>query len=259
MILFSLLICLNSIHSLEAQKPGLEKFSDLEQIERFLKEAAIVSVEKAMDSGRTEPWIVTLKEGDTIAKAFFKHVNRPRPGIFPDCYKYEIAAYELNKILELNIVSPIVEREIEGSKGSLQLYVEGCILYSSILRQKIKPPDAQKFKNSLDVISIFEHLTYCERKDLDDILVHEQDWKVCRVDFSEAFLPQSHLIPGEDMSRCSEKLYRTLLSLYDAAVAEKLDGWLNKEEINAILARKTIICETLQRLIQERGEEAVLF
>lgn len=259
MILFSMFICLSFIHSLEAQKPGPEKFSDPEEIERFLKEAAIVSVEKALNSGRTEPWIVTLKDGATTAKGFFKHVNRPRPSIFPDSYKYEIAAYELNKILELNIVPPAVEREVEGSQGALQIYLEGRILYSSILRQKTKPPDAQKFKNSLDVISIFEHLTHCERKDLDDILVHKQDWKVCRVDFSEAFLPQSNLIPGLEMSRCSEKLYRTLLSLDDGAVAEKLNKWLNNDEINALLARKTIICETLERLIQERGEEAVLF
>ena len=235
------------------------------EIEHFLKKADIVSVEINPEGGRTEPWKVMLNDGKIMRRGLFKyvnsprHVNSPRPYILPDSYKYEIAAYELNKLLDLDIVPPVVEREVNGIKGSLQVYVENCISLNSQRRKKIKPPDEEEFQNFLEIINIFENLTYCERKELDDILIHTEDWKGCRVDVSEAFAPIPELIPEHQISRCSNSLYLNLQKLTRDEIKDKLETLINDDEIDALMERKKLIIHRIQQLIMEKGKESVLF
>jgi len=152
-----------------------------------------------------------------------------------------------------------VEREIQGLKGSLQLLIEGCINESVRKRRNIEPPEPKSFQNALEEINVFVNLVYNERIDTDDILIHREDWKVWRVDFSEAFSPSPELIPGCEITRCSKKLYQNLLKLDNVVVKAKLKPYLNDQEIEALLTRKNIIVEHIKQLIKEKGEKSVLF
>jgi len=229
------------------------------EMENYLRIAKIVTVTIDPKGGRTEPWQIRLDDGKIARRAIFKHVNRSRPAILADSYKYEIAAFELNKLLELNIVPPAVEREIKDIKGSLQLYLEDCMTENYRKRRNIEPPDPEAFYKALEDINIFEHLTYNARSDLGDILIHKEDWKVCRVDFSQAFSPASELLPESKITMCSKKLYQNLLKLDSNVVKIKLNPYLNDEEIRALLERKNIIIEKIKQLIEEKGEASVLF
>jgi hypothetical protein len=42
-------------------------------------------------------------------------------------------------------------------------------------------------------------------------------------------------------------------------IKSKMKKFLNKDEIDALLKRKKLIIETIQKLIEEKGEKAVLF
>ena len=233
---------------------------DQEKLENYLRTAKIVSVGKDAEAGRTAPWKITLDDGKTRRQGHFKYINRFRPSLLPDSYKYEIAAYELDKLLDLKIVPPVVEREIEGTTGSLQLYLEGCIKEAERKRRKIVPPDPESFQNMMEVINVFENLVHEEECfDASDTLVNLDDWKVCRVDFSMAFSPLPELIPGCKINKCSHKLYQNLLQLDDIQVRNKLKLYLNNPEIEALLQRKKIIIEKIEQLIKEKGQKAVLF
>ena len=52
--------------------------------------------------------------------------TRSSPG-FRENYEAEIVAYELDKLLTLDMVPPTVERQIQGTKGSAQQWVEGVV------------------------------------------------------------------------------------------------------------------------------------
>ncbi|MCK4556838.1 MAG: hypothetical protein KAU47_04925, partial [Candidatus Aminicenantes bacterium] len=80
-----------------------------------------------------------------------------------------------------------------------------------------------------------------------------------RVDFSEAFEPSPELIEGCKITLCSRKLYQNLQQIEDKKIKSKLKKYLNEDEIEALLKRKKLIIETLQKLIEEKGEAAVLF
>lgn len=228
-------------------------------MEKFLRAAPVVSVKKDATGGRTAPWIISLNDGKTAMRAFFKYVHRPRPTLLPTSYKYEIAAFELSKIVGLEIVPPVVEREIEDRPGSLQIFIDGCLTETERRRKELEPPDPEAFAKALEDINIFENLTFAARSDPKDILIHKDDWTVCRVDFAEAFEPSPELIPGQDVRRCSRELYENLTGTDPAAVKDRLAPYLNEEEIRSLLERKRLILDRIAGLIRENGEESVLF
>ncbi len=232
------------------------------ELENYFRTAKIVSKTRA--GGRGENWIISLDDGKVARRGFFKLNNRSRPTLIPDSYKYGIAAYELDKLLDLNFVPTVVEREIEGKKGSLQRFIRGALLESERRIKKIEPPDPERFKNTLEDLSVFENLTYspsfCGERELDDILIMDKkDWKIWRVDFSEAFPPSPGLIPACEITRCSKKLYQHLIKLEDKVIKSKLKQYLNDEEMSMLLKRKKLIIEKIKKLIAEKGEESVLF
>ncbi|NIM58669.1 MAG: hypothetical protein GTO16_06965 [Candidatus Aminicenantes bacterium] len=227
------------------------------ELENYLRTAKIVSKRRA--GGRGENWIISLDDGKISSYAFYKLLDETRPEApIGDSYKYGIAAYELDKLLDLGLVPPVVEREIEGRKGSLQIFIEGA-LYESVRRMKnIKPPEPEKFKNIMEDLIVFENLTwspsYCGERELDDILIMQrEDWKVWRVDFSEAFPPSPELIPGCEITGCSKRLCENLIKLNDEAIKAKLKPYLNDEEMSMLLRRKKLIVEKIKKLIAEEG------
>ncbi len=209
--------------------------------------------------GRTAPWIVTLDDGEKRQRAIFKHVDSRRPQPTPDSYKYELAAYELAKLLGTGIVPPVVEREVGGRKGSLQVFLENCLKEKDRQRRKIEPPDPKSLADALEEVRVFENLVYDVCLDADDIWIHKDNWTVCRVDFSEAFFPSDELLQDCAITRCSKRFYQGLLELEDKTIASSLAPYLNREEIKALLQRKNLIIEKIRKLIEEKGEQAVLF
>ncbi|MBM3297772.1 MAG: hypothetical protein FJY83_09270 [Candidatus Aminicenantes bacterium] len=230
------------------------------ELERFLSRAEITSVDKALQSGRTSAWIVTLSDGTTSRRAFFKSIRRNRPAPMPDSYAYEIAAYELDKLLGLELVPVTVERTIEGRRGSLQLFLEGAESERSRLRKNLQPPDPEAYRDRLDEILVLEHLVCAPRLDLGDIIFRPDDWRPWRVDFSEAFPPSAALLPECVLERCSRRALTALSSKWDdAAVRERLKAYLNPAELEALLQRRRLILAEIKRLVEEKGEEAVLY
>ncbi len=231
----------------------------MEDLEKVLRAGKIGKIEKGILGGRTGPWLITLDKGPVRQRAVFRHIDRPRPHPMPDSYKYDIAAYELTKLLGLELVPPVVEREVEGRPGSLQVYLENCIREKDRKRKKLEPPDPLAFSNAVAEVNVFENLTYDECQDADDLYIHTENWRVCRVDFSEAFAPFNEFLPGCEITVCSRKLYDGLVKLDEQTVRPALSRFLSDEEIGALLARKDLIVAKIKALIAEKGEQAVLF
>ncbi len=250
-----------------AQENSLEPSSVIQQeltredIEYFLLKAEIVDVKEEAVPGRTAAWKIDLDDGKSLRRAFFKPINdpRPSPSHLPESYKYELAAYALDKLLDFQRIPPTIEREIKGFKGSLQMRVENCMGLDEQQMKNISPPDSLVLENALEEINVFENLVYAERQELDDILIQKDNWKIYRVDFSQAFEPAPSLIPGQEITRCSIKLYKGLQELSDSVIEVRLKPYLNEEEISALLKRKTLIIKKIQELIAKKGKEAILF
>ncbi len=236
-----------------------EDETEMKSLEQFLRKARVVSINKSVAGGRTAPWVITLEEGKVRHFGMFKYIDESRPSLLPTSYKYELAAYELTKLLGVEIVPPVVEREIDGQKGSLQIYLEDCIDQKNMERKRLEPPDPQAFANALEDVRVFENLTRDVCMNKGDTYIHKETWKVCRVDFGDAFDDSPELLPDCEISRCSRRIYRGLAELNDGALRKAMKPYLNDKETEALIQRKDLIIEKLNKLIEEKGEDAVLF
>ncbi len=231
----------------------------LEETENFLLTADVISIEKNLEIGRTNFWSILLTDGKEEHRAIFKYVNRPSTSPLPDSYKYEIAAYKINKFLELNLVPPVVERKINGQIGSLQIMIENVLTERNRKIRNIEPEKPDVFKNDMDTVKIFEILVNDQCNDSEDILIQKNVWKVWRVDFSEAFFPSSDISLKCKIERCPRILYTHLFELDENELITLLDSYLNEKEIHALMERKQIIIKTIDALIKQKGENKVLF
>ena len=115
-----------------------EEIEQRESIEFFLLNAKIVRSED-VGEGVTKPLRVYLKLGDREAKGLWKNPEGIQDG-FLEGWRYEIAAYRMDKLLGLNMIPPTVERELKGKKGSLQYWVTAEFSLLEVMEENIKMP-----------------------------------------------------------------------------------------------------------------------
>jgi len=217
-------------------------------MEEFLRIAPVGDIFRGAQRGRTEPWTVILADGVDVRKAIFKYVDRRRPSVLPDSYMYELAAYEVARELGLDIVPVVVEREIEGVKGSLQLLVEGVLPETARRAKGLEPPDPTGFRDKLETIKIFSLLVDDDCENLDDTLIETETWNVHRVDFSEAFGLSPEPRPDCLPEATPDDLLTKLRGLDAAKLGARLSRYLTKEEVQALVQRKATIIRLLEGL-----------
>ncbi len=239
------------------QYPG--GMSSVKDIEKFLSSARVVLVEKDVEAGRSVPWRVTLDDGRVKARAMFKHIDRRVVQTPRHSFRYELAAYSLSRLLDLEIVPPAVERVIEGTTGSLQWYVEDCRSERDRRRLNENPPDLDAFLRRLEIIQIFEALANDEIGDQDDTLIHLETWKICRIDFSAAFRPAPAISSSCTVRRCSRTLFHRLEDLKRPVIVTQMKPYLDSEEIDALFHRLRQFVDLIKNEIREKGEASVLF
>ena len=87
-----------------------------------------------------------------------------------------------------------------------------------------------------------------------------ENWKIWRVDFSRAFrLNKEPKDATKELVRCDRQLLEKLKALDANALAEKTKGYLTKDEVKAVMARRDKIVAQFQTMIAEKGEKEILY
>lgn len=234
------------------------KVLSTKEMEDFLRTASVVGRGPG-PGGRTDAWRLTLEAGGEVRTALFKYIDRRRPDPLADSYKYELAAYALDKYLALGYVPPIVEYRVDEIPGALQIFVGNTISEADRKEKNLPPKDPAAFEKAVADLLVFQNLVYDDCQNERDTLISRDDGKIYRVDFSEAFVPKKDDVPHCGIRKCSRLLYRKLLAWDDKVVADYLGRYLNEEEIRALNARRELVVRLIQKLIEVAGEANVLF
>ena len=64
--------------------------------------------------------------------------------------------------------------------------------------------------------------------------------------------------PGE-IKQCSRRLWKSLQQLDQALVEARLERYMSKPERSAVVARGQDLIELIQKLIEQEGEDEILF
>lgn len=238
------------------------------ELEAFLRTAEVVDQE-ALAIGVTHSQRVTLSDGERTLHAVWKTIDeevalkRFERGIpelgFTDTYRNEIAAYELDKLLELGMVPPTVGRRIGRRPGSMQLFIEGCVTEGERFKSKMVPPDPLAWSEQVYKLRLFRQLIYdTDYKNASNVLCDPQ-FRIWSIDHSRAFRTREELLNGDYLRRFSRSLLERLEALDGARLEESLGAWLSPKRIEALLVRRDLILEHAAREVSRRGEETVLY
>jgi hypothetical protein len=258
-------------HAVSAQEDAPAKTSGLplegDAAEEFLRKATVVD-RKPLGTGITHSDRLTLEDGGRRHRAIFKTINEHKLGLqrleaggvefdFRDSWKSEVAAYELDKLLGLGLVPPTVERSVGGRNGSLQLWVDGAMTDAERRQKGLEAPDAAAWNAQIHRVRLLHQLTYnTDFRNVRNVLV-DASYCVYAIDSSRAFRIQPELMAPADLVRFSRSVIARLESLDRATVEARLGGWLEKRQIDGLLARRDLILALVKQRAAERGEENV--
>jgi hypothetical protein len=238
-----------------------------EEMEKFLHDARIIRMRES-PKGVTHPKRATLQSGDLTHDATVQTIDKKYSSLptshstvlnVRDYWGYNIAGYELAKLLSLNMVPPYVDRRIEETRGSFGWWIPDVMMDAADRAQrKLEPPDSTRWNEEISVIRVFDQLICNVDDNLTNFLI-TKDWHLWMIDFSRAFLPRKTLRKPGDLMRCDRKLLSNLRQLDQTMLEEKLRPYLTRSDIEALLARRDQIVKFFDDQIERKGEAEVLF
>jgi hypothetical protein len=263
-LILAAVVCLTwQIFAVASDEPTLTK----EQIKQFLLSAKVVNSQQSK-KGITHPWRLTLSDGTVTHDASFQSIDEHKPVAqlatgaelnFVDSYKYNIAAYELAELIGMDDMLPVyVERKWAGKVGSLSWWLPVKMDELQRHAQHLSAPDTDAWDNQMYKIRVFDQLVSDSDPNSTNVLIGE-DWQIWRIDFTRAFRLNKELKNPKDLVRCDRQLLEKLKALDANALTEKTKGYLTKNEVNAVMARRDKIVAQFQKMIAEKGENEVLY
>ena len=240
-----------------------------EQMTQFLLTAKVVK-SRQTKKGITNPYRLTLADGSMTHDASFQAIDERKTMMqfsdghtemnFRDSFHYNIAAYELAKLVGLGGMMPVtVERKWGGRTGSLTWWIDDVMMdEAERIKQKRQPPDVDEWNKQMHRMRVFTQLVYDTDRNLTNVLI-SRGWKMYMIDFTRAFRMSHELENEKNLARCDRQLLENLRRLDRSQVELKTKGHLNKPEIDGVMARRDKVVAVFEQLVARQGESAVLY
>jgi hypothetical protein len=225
----------------------------LAQKEHFLLTADIVS-EQYAGKGVTNSQKAMLTDGTVTHAAQIQRIDIYRPLFhgkngstepdFKDCWKFNVAAYRLAKLLGLTDMTPVsVARTVNGTPAAVTWWVDGVLMDDrERVSRNIHPPDVEHWNHQMYTVRVFDELIYNTDRTQDNLLI-DTHWNLWMIDYTRAFRKWESLRNPAMIVHCSPGLLIALQTLRREDVERELGPFLTPEEIDGLMARRDLIVE----------------
>jgi len=219
------------------------------EMEALLRDGRIIR-KRSVSKGITGTWRVTLSDGHTTHDAHVQTIdedkleftsNRGTELNFRDTWRFNVAAYLLDRLLDLDMIPVTVERKFEGDDASFTWWVDDVLMdEGQRLKTKTQPPDAAAWNEQMWIVRVFDQLIYNTDRNVGNLLITAQ-WRVWMIDHTRAFRWNKNLRTPGDLERCDRRLLARLRTLDRATLEQSLGRYLGNNEIEGLLARRDLI------------------
>lgn len=220
------------------------------QIEAYLRTATVVSLED-IGTGVTRPRRARLSPPTPVESFTWKVLPPERRNGFWESYKSEIAAYELDKLLAMKMVPPVVERSVDGDVGAAVMWVKGL---RSVKQRGGKVPEGPVWGKPLRKMQMFDNLIGNPDRNAGNILVGPPG-ELILIDHSRAFITDTDL---RDFTRVDAKLWDRMQQITRDDLKRTLGAWIDDRAIDAMITRRTRMAEKVARLVKKNGRAHVI-
>jgi hypothetical protein len=238
------------------------------QMEEFLLRAKIVRMRGAGD-GVTGSRRATLSDGALThdahiqpidqTLALFKPPTGPPEMNFRDSYLYNIGAYRLAVLLELDNVPMSVARDVDGKRASVTWWIDDVMMDEGTRQKKqVRSPDTERTAMQIHIMRVFDELISNRDRNAGNML-WTADWKMWMIDHTRSFRLGTELQKPALLERIERSLFENMRGLTAEALAKAVGNSLTRFESGAVLARRDVIVKLFEAKIAERGEGAVVY
>lgn len=225
-----------------------------EALEEYLKIAEVVRIED-IGVGVTKPRRAYLAPGGPIDRMAWKTV---RPGMYQgfwESYKAEIAAYELDKLLALEMIPPTVERRVKGELGAAVMWIAPAKSFKELGGPPSAPPDKlAAWSRQLIRAKMFDNLISNIDPNLGNWLV-DPVWNLILIDHTRSFTTKKDVV--HELTRVDRELWDRMKALTVESLTPALGKWIGNREIRAIVERRDRMQGAIDKLVAAKGEAAV--
>jgi hypothetical protein len=207
-----------------------------QEMEEYLRTAECVQIQaftsKPSLDGRPALARCVLRAGGPVARMAW--LSLP-PGVyrgFRESYKFNIAAYELDKLLNLDMVPPAVERELQSRKGSATLWVEDV---QDLTTGAPGESERKRWEQQIAMMLAFDSLIGNSDRNRSNML-RDNKWNLILIDHTRAFATSTELQP--DLTRVDKELWGRIEGLTRKQLDATLGPWLEAGQIAALLERR---------------------
>lgn len=237
------------------------------EMEDFLLHANIEE-KKGLGTGITSSERAKLSDGKIEHQAHIQCIDEAKAeyktarGVelnFKDTYKYNIAGYRLDQVLELNMVPVSVERKVAGKTCAVTWWVDDK-MFDEIDRQKqgMTPPDLDSWNKQMYIVRVFDQLIDNTDRNLGNLVIDKQ-WRLWMIDHTRAFRTTNKIRNEANLVMCERRLLANMRKLDEDTLNEKLRPFLTKTEVKAILTRRDKVVRFFDDAVTEKGQGAVLY
>lgn len=227
----------------------------LAEREQFLLKAKVTRT-RGTDTGITGSIRATLSDGTITHDAHFQSIDEYRQRFegtrgtefnFTDTWRYNVAAYRLDRLLELGMIPPSVERSYNGKPGSFTWWVDDVLMDEGArLKQKIEAPDAKRWNEQMWHVRLFDQLIYNVDRNLGNLVI-DKDWTIWMIDHTRAFRLYDTPKTMGNISLVDRRVLERLKALDRPALDAAIKHYLTPGEKKALLQRRDAIVAQVEK------------
>jgi hypothetical protein len=184
-------------------------------------------------------------------------------------YRFNLAAYELDKLLGLNLVPASVERPVNGRRASVIWWVDNFAMNELDRRRKgIDPPDPDRWSRQVQAVRVFDELISNTYRDTapplylnsvwDNLLI-TTDWTIWIIDHTGAFRTRQELQDRDSLLRCPRTVLGRLRALNRERLQQALRRYLSSQQLDALEVRRALLVSHFDHRIESQGEADVVY
>lgn len=227
------------------------------QIEEFLRTARVVHTRGA-GKGVTGSIRATLSDGTLTHDAQIQVVDERKAefrggkgGVefnFRDSWRFNVAVYKIDRMLDLQLVPVSVQRTWNSTRGAFTWWLDNIQMdEGERLKRKEAPPVGRCWSEQIRLLRVLDHLIDNSDRNVGNILIGK-DWRLWAIDHTRAFRYSTTLHNPAALTGIDRKVLAKLEALDFDTLKPELKDYITDDDIRLMLTRRDALVTHFKKL-----------